>query len=90
MLDLYYPMMNSSNPILCPFFPGSVCTRRHARHTLPTLTFTLTFTLHLQIDGASSRSIKRHFFFYIFCFEIEIENLLYQDLRFREGDKKQK
>ena len=54
-------LMNSSNPILCPFFPGSVCTRRHARHTLPTLTFTLTFTLHLQIDGASSRSIERHF-----------------------------
>ena len=55
-------LMNSSNPILCPFFPGSVCTRRHARHTLPTLTFTLTFTLHLQIDGASSRSIERHFY----------------------------
>ena len=54
-------LMNSSNPILCSFFPGSVCTRRHARHTLPTLTFTLTFTLHLQIDGASSRSIERHF-----------------------------
>ena len=54
--------MNSSNPILCSFFPGSVCTRRHARHTLPTLTFTLTFTLHLQIDGASSRSIERHFY----------------------------
>ena len=25
------------------------------------LTFTLTLTLHLQIDGASSRSIERHF-----------------------------
>ena len=26
------------------------------------LTFTLTFTLHLLIDGAASRSIERHFF----------------------------
>ena len=26
-----------------------------------TMTFTLTFTFHLQIDGASSRSIERHF-----------------------------
>ena len=25
-------------------------------------TFTFTFTLHLQIDGASSRSIERYFF----------------------------
>ena len=28
-----------------------------------TMTFTLTFTFHLQIDGASSRSIERHFYF---------------------------
>ena len=27
-----------------------------------TFTFTFTFTLHLQIDGASSRSIERHFY----------------------------
>ena len=30
-----------------------------------TLTFTLTFALHLQIDGASSRSIERHFLSWI-------------------------
>ena len=29
-----------------------------------TMTFTLTFTFHLQIDGASSRSIERHFYIY--------------------------
>ena len=50
--------------------------------------FDLLVLWHLQIDGASSRSIERHFFLYIFCFRIE--NLLYQDLRFREGDEKQK